>query len=767
MRENLERLARLLGVACCVLIARGVAAADAPTGPIAIANVPASVAAASEQAGAAAPSRPRIGLALGGGAARGIAHIGVLRWFVEHRIPVDLVAGTSMGGLVGGAFSTGIDPDGLLELMTSTDWDLVFLADSPFKYKTFRRKEDARAFPGQLEFGLKGGFKVPAGLNAAQQVELLLDRIAAPYYQVETFDELPIPFRCVATDLIKSEAVVLDRGSLARAMRATMAIPGVFTPVPIGDRLFVDGGTLNNIPADVVRAMGADVVIAINVGAKVEATPGLQSMFAILGQTVDAMMAVGIRRALQEADLIVEPDLKGLSGMDWRRATELADRGYQAAEAMRADLLRYALDEADWAAYRAGLDGRRRPAPPAPDFISVEGVDDARLRRSVTTRLRRHLGQPVDTAAISEDLLLVTGTDRFEYLTYRFAGDDRQTGLVVSAVPKAYGPPFLNLAFDLSNTDSTNFSATARARLTMMDTVGPGSEVRADLALGSNQNIDVELYKPLGDTPVFVAPRLVFERRQRNAYEDNIQIAEYRSKQTGAGLDVGLAFGARSEVRVGLEILDVRVRRRVGSPVLAEVEGRDRVARVRWVYDGQTSPIVPTRGVKVASTLRHYFATARVQQVGGELDDEPEGLTQFEADGSWFTRVGPRGRLFVQAAGGTSFGDDPLFKRFSLGGVFRLGAYNIDEVTGANYALVNVGYLRETGRLPDVIGGNIYLGGWVENGTAFMSLRDAQVRTNLSGGILLETVLGPMFFGGSTSFGGGGRLYVALGPFFR
>jgi NTE family protein len=712
-------------------------------------------------------ARPRIGLALGGGAARGIAHIGVLRWFAEHRIPVDAVAGTSMGGLIGGAFATGLDPGALLELMTSTDWDLVFLADSPFKVKTFRRKEDARAFPSQLEFGLKGGFKVPAGLNAAQQVELLLDRIAAPYFAIDTFDDLPIPFRCVATDLIRSEAVVLDRGSLARAMRATMAIPGVFTPVPLGDRLFVDGGTLNNIPADVVRGMGADVVIAVNVGAKVEATPALQSMFAILGQTVDTMMTVGIRKALEDADLIVEPDLKGLTGMDWRRAGELADRGYDAAEAMKAELLPYALDEAAYADHLADIERRRRAGVPVPDYLRVDGVDDARLRRSVTARLVRHLGQPVDLAELSEDLLLVTGTDRFEYLTYRFDGTGGQAGLVVSAVPKAYGPPFLNLAFDLSNTDSTNFAATTRARLTTMDTFGSGSEVRVDLALGSDQNLNLEIYKTLGNSPVFVAPRLLFDRRQRNAYADNVLIAEYRSKRTGSGLDLGVELGARGELRVGFEVSDLRVRRRVGSPVLPEVEGRDRVGQVRWIYDGQTSPLVPTRGLKVTSTVQHYFAAAKVEQANREFIEEPDGLTQLDVEGSWFTRFGPRGRVFVIGAGGTSFGDEPVFKRFSLGGSLRLGAYNIDEVTGANYALATLGYLRETGRLPDVIGGNIFVGAWVENGSGFDRLADAKVRTNLSGGILLETVLGPMFFGGSTGFGGGGRFYVALGPFFE
>ena len=216
---------------------------------VAVTGVTASASAQPEEPGASAPpavaatvtqappaARPTVGLALGGGAARGIAHVGLLRWFEEHRIPVDYIAGTSMGGLIGGAYASGLSPDEIQALMKEADWDLMFLADSPFRYKTFRRKEDARAFPGQIDFGLKGGFKLPAGLNAGQQIEMLLDRIAMPYYEIKDFDELPTPFRCVATDIRKSEPLVLRSGSFSRALRATMAIPAVFTPV------VVDGG---------------------------------------------------------------------------------------------------------------------------------------------------------------------------------------------------------------------------------------------------------------------------------------------------------------------------------------------------------------------------------------------------------------------------------------------------------------------------------------------------------------------------------------------
>ena len=273
-----------------ILLSAGIAAAQ-PTSPPDHAPAP----------------RPAIGLALGGGAARGIAHIGLLRWFEENRIPIDYIAGTSMGGLVGGAYASGLTPAEIYALIKEVDWDLMFLADSPFRYKTFRRKEDARSFPGLVDFGLKDGLKLPSGLNSGQRIELLLDRIALPYYGMHDFDELPTPFRCVAADIRTGDPLVLHSGSFARALRATMAIPAVFTPVVIDGHLLVDGGVMNNVPADVVKAMGADLAIAVNVSSSTEPASAPTTLFGVLGQTVDSVLTTGTRQALKSADVIVVP----------------------------------------------------------------------------------------------------------------------------------------------------------------------------------------------------------------------------------------------------------------------------------------------------------------------------------------------------------------------------------------------------------------------------------------------------------------------------
>ena len=211
------------------------------------------------------PQRPRVGVALGGGSARGFAHVGVLRWFEEHRIPIDFIAGTSMGGLIGGAYASGMSASELTELIESTNWDRLFGLSS-YSYRSMQRKEDARAYPSRLELHIRRGPALPAALNNGQQVDLLLQRIAGVYGMVPSFDSLPTPFRTVALDLRTGAPVILDRGSLSRAMRATMSLPGVFPPAEIDSLVLVDGGAMNNLPADVVRSLGADVVIAVKVG---------------------------------------------------------------------------------------------------------------------------------------------------------------------------------------------------------------------------------------------------------------------------------------------------------------------------------------------------------------------------------------------------------------------------------------------------------------------------------------------------------------------
>jgi NTE family protein len=728
----------------------------------------------SAEAAERSSERPRVGVALGGGAARGMAHIGFLEWLEEHRVPVDFVAGTSMGGLIGGAYASGMSTKELRALMRDMDWDLVFLSDSPFKYKDFRRKEDKRLYPSQIELGLKGGIKLPAGMNAGQQIELALDRIAAPYSAIASFDELPIPFRAVAVDLRSGEEVVLGSGSLSLAMRATMAIPGVFTPVAMDDRLLVDGGTLNNVPADVARDMGADVVIAVNVASATDGPVAPENMFDVLGQTVDVMMAAGVKRVLGAATVVVTPDLRGITGMDWRKSDELADRGYAAAEAMRDQLSRYSIDEASYRAWQDERTRRRPVGTPVIRFVRVEGVPE-KLGARIRERFEQALGgEPFDPGRIDRQVLLLTGSDRYAVVRYRLETDAASggTGLVINAEVKPYGPPFLLPAVDLENIDSNNFAMNLRGRFVFMDTLVPDSEIRIDGAVGTRLDASVELYRRLGRTPLFVAPRAYWARRSENAYDAESRfLAEYRETTSGLGADVGIDFGPRSQLRFGYDVADLRVKRRIGEPTLPEVDGLNRFLSLRWVFDGQTSPIIPTHGLYLRSRLSRYFDTPDfvTQLSEGELKiDGPKDYYQAELRLSVFRSTGGQHRLFFGASGGTSFGDPPGYNTFELGGLLRLGAFNVGEIRGNNYVLAQGGALFRVLKLPDVLGGNGYLGAWLETGSAFDLWEEAHVEWQVSGGFVLETFVGPVFLGGSVSLNGsGGRVYVNVGPFLR
>jgi NTE family protein len=722
----------------------------------------------SVPAAAQSPARPKLGLALGGGAARGIAHIGLLQWLEEHRIPVDFIAGASMGALVGGAYAAGMTPEELRELMRDADWDLIFLADSPFRYKTFRRKEDARQFPAQIELGLKKGLRLPSGLNAGQGVQVMLDRIGSRYPDLETFDDLPTPFRAVATDLDEAIVVVLDRGSLAEAMRATMAIPGVFTPVSRDGRLLVDGGTLDNVPADVTRSMGADIVVAVNVGARTDGFTAPTNFIDVLGSTMDTMMAIGVIKSLEAADIVITPDLRGFPGTDYRRSEELVERGYQAAESVKDQLLPYAGDAETYEAWRRARLAKKRTGTPQIDAVRVEGVPENEAERIREALQRSLVGDETKIEDIEDEVLRLTGTDRYETIRYALPEEDGKTTLYVHITPKTLGPPFLLPALELENIDSNTFALNLRGRVVFYDTLVPSSEIRLDLAVGTRQEASIELYRRLLGTRLFIAPRAYWNRISLNGYDTEGElVADYREKVAGWGLDLGLDLGSRSELRAGYDALDLRTRLRVGEPSLPEAEGANRFASIRWTFDGQTSPVIPSRGIFSRVGLRYYFDSPDIVSSGEKLAG-PSDYAQFEARFSRFHRFHERHRIFYGASGGSSFGDDPGYNEFRLGGLLRLGAFHNGEVIGNNYILGLGGFLYQVMRLPDVIGANGYFGAWLEAGSAFDEWSETSHQWNASGGFVLETFLGPLFVGGSVSLtNGDGRFYVNLGPFVR
>ena len=715
-----------------------------------------------------AQERQKIGVAFGGGSAKGLAHVGVIRWFEEHRIPIDVAAGTSMGGLIGGCYATGMSAAELEQMLDTMNWDELFGA-SNFAFKNIRRKSDARAYPSRLEFGLRKGFSPPVSLNSGGQVDLLLERISAPYYGIATFDDLPTPFRAVAMDLLSAKQVVLDRGSLATAMRATMSLPLIFPPVEIDGKMLVDGGTMNNVPADVARGMGADVVIAINVGDLSDPKEVKQTLFGLAGGTLSAMMRASTKEGLASADVVLDVPLieKGYGSLDWRLSKELIAEGYKAAEAIKDQLLKYAVSEAEYQKWLDHRNGARRVDLPPTAFLKFEGIIRADERRMEVT-LGRYVGQPLDIPALELDLTELGGLDRYATIGWRLVSNEAgEVGLLVRGRPKPNAPPFLMLGVRLENTTGDSFGVSLSARYLTFDLPFAGAELRVDGTLGSNPSLGMEWYQPLRRTPLFFAPYAGIQKSRYNFIEDDAVVARYDQTFMKTGVNLGVNLGAFSDIRLGAYIGRLDAEIAVGDPGLPALTGKQTAADLAWRYNGQDSPAVPSRGVAASSRVTYIF--------DGPVIDPPlpsarssVKLTQFDTVGSSFHSVRTDDRLFVSWGLGTSFDKSPLvLNQFQLGQPFRLGAYKLGELKGDHYYVATAGYLYELGRLPDFLGGPLYVGGWLENGDAFDDFKNATFRSQAGGGLIMDTLIGPVLLGGTVGFDGRWTTYIAVGRLFN
>ena len=708
-----------------------------------------------------------MGVAFGGGSARGLAHIGVIRWFEEHRIPIDVAAGTSMGGLIGGGFASGMDADELDRLISTMNWDDLF-GSSAFAFKNIRRKADGRDYPSRLEFGMARGIVPPTSLNTGEQVELFLGRIATPYFDMRSFDELPTPFRTVAVDLITASEVVIDRGSLADAMRATMSLPLIFPPVELDGRVLVDGGAMNNVPANVVRGMGADRVIAINVGDLEDRDALSFTILSVAGSTLDAMTRATTKRALASADVVINVPLESYGSLDWRRSAELIDEGYKAAEAMRDQLLPLSVDADTYARWSQQRQERRIRELPPMAFVDVEGLapgDAARLR----TILPRYIGSALNVAALERDLEPFAGLDRYQTVTWRpVRNADGAIGLLVRGRLKPYSPPFLMLGLNAENTRSDDFRLTASARYLAYGVLGSDSELRVDGTLGSNPAAGFELYEPLRATPLFFAPSASFTTSTFNIKSNDEVTAQYGQSFSRVGLFGGVNLGARSDIRAGFIVGRVDSDLEVGDSGLGTIEGSEASFRMMWRMDTQDSPVVPHGGTFSSVSLRYQFDGPDQIKNGTSTPAAP--FTQLAGAMTRFWSVGARSRnrLFAHGEVGTSFDGAPLLPdKFRLGSPLRLGAFEQGDVQGDHYYLATGGYLHQVGRLPDFLGADIFTGGWIENGDAFDDFSAATWRMNVSGGIIADTLVGPVIV--ATSAGGDGRFrfYLGIGRLFR
>lgn len=702
-------------------------------------------------------SRPRIGLALSGGGALGLAEIGVLLWLEQNHIPVDRVAGTSMGAIIGGMYATGMSAAEIQKFAEAIDWHAVLLPEPSYRQLSYRRKQDRRDYQIEAALGLKHGLSGPNGFDPGNGIGLVLDRITFPEDGARSFDDLPIPFRCVATNMLDGDRVVLRDGSLAKAIRASMAIPGEFSPVDWNGQLLADGGMVENIPVEAAREMDADAVIAVDLRIPLGEKAELDSLTGVLSRALSVMILQNERRSLASANATVTVDTGKLSIEGYDHLPELIRLGYEAAVSQSATLLPYAIkNDAEWRQYLAARYARKRQPPQQVQIVKVEGGDSDQDAR-IAQRLKADTTAPLNLPKLENQLTQIAGEGEFDRLGYEGFTEDGVPALRVTAHEKSYGPPFVDLAVNVDGSGVAAFDFSAGTRITFMDVEHHGGEWRNDLLLGSSNLAATEFYQPLGNTRLFVAPYAYASKLPRNEFAGQTRVAVFGDERAGGGFDLGFTPGPRSELRFGYQLFSGKLAPLIGSAGLPAVSGSTGQFRARYVWDGQDNPSVPSKGTRIVA--RH----SRVLQT----PDLIHPVDQLEVQSSTFIPTGPKTLLFVLASGGTSFhGNAGPFQVFELGGPFHLGAYLPQEFTGNHYAYSSLGFRREFYQLPQLVGGSIYWGGWYEAGTAFNDPGSVVVRGTFNLGILADTIVGPIALAASVSPTGVSRVNFSIGRLF-
>jgi NTE family protein len=703
-------------------------------------------------------SRQKIGLVLEGGGALGLAHIGVLQWLYQHHVPVDLVAGTSMGGLVGGFYATGRSPDEIQQLIQNVNWDQALSGQLPFRDLSYRRKEDEVEFPTRIEFGLRHGIQLPAGFNAGQEVSFILDNVTLAYSQIKSFNDLPTPFACVATELNSGKEHVFHDGSLALALRATMSLPGIFTPVRSGNNLYADGGLLNNLPVDVARNMGAQLTIAIYLQADSFNAQQPLNSFSVLGQSVSVMIAANELKSMQMADVLVTVPLQKYDALDYDKSAEIVHLGYEAAEGKSAILSKLAVDDAAWKQYLEQRERRTRETP-VPQFIAVTGTSP-HLAARIQRRLSPDVGKPVNNVNLEQQFTRIAGTGRFASLSYGLTEKDGKPGLLVSALEKSYSPPIVRPLILIDGTNYNEVLFSLGARVTFLDWGSFGSELRTDVVAGSIYRLSSEYYHPFSPTThFFIAPQVALDTEKFYFYYDNHIDSQYRKRQFGGALDVGYTFGAHAEGRLGYQSAYQRFSPVIGDTVIYPVQsGRIGVSRFHYTLNLTNDPVLPMRGMS---------ATYR-----GEWWDSNTGTKKSFPVTELRTRflfpLNTKSSAFLAASGGSTLGHENTgIPPFSLGGGVQLSAFGENELITNQYYLFQTGYIRTLAKLPPFLGDTISLLTAYEAGKTFFLSNEPDVPMDGVAGIVIKTAVGPFEIAGAAGNGKDHRkIFFQLGRLF-
>ena len=706
-----------------------------------------------------ANERLRVGLVLGGGGARGAAHIGVLKELERLRIPIDAIAGTSMGAIVGGLYATGMSAGELEDLVGSLDWAGA-LTDEPHRDDlSFRRKQDDAEFPIDLELGVRGTELVlPKGLIQGQKLDLLLRELTLRVSHIEDFDQLPIPLRVIASDIERGEAWVMDKGDLAKSIRASMSVPAVFAPVRIGEKLLVDGGIVGNLPIDVMQEMGVDVIIAVDVEFPLYRGEELVSVLTISEQMLTILIRKETLRQIEQLgdrDILIRPELGLYASTNFSDILGTIEPGVAAAREQSAKLADLSLDQAAWDEYLAQ---RTEPATQASHLAFVRVVHDGKLAsRVLESKLSVEAGDPIEPSLLALNADRLYGLELYEQVSYKLVEEDSGTGVEYRARTKSWGPNFLQFGVSLEDDFEGSTAFNLGARLTRAGLNRLGAEWRNDLQLGTDPAFYSEFYQPLSfNSRVFVAPYINLEQSNIDAFVMDETIARLRLSEAETGLEFGRELGRVGEFRFGVYRGFGEARVKVGDPSIPNIDFDTGGAFVRLRFDTLDNARFPRSGL-----LSDLQWTLSRPGLGADAEfDTIEG----EILQTW-----SRGKNSVQLGLGyatTLESDNTIQDYFPLGGFLRLSGLERGEISGPHAALAKLVYYRRLGDTSGILDTPVYLGLSAEAGNVWQTRSEMNFDSLLLNGSVfvgLDTYIGPVYFAAGFAEGGQSNVYLFIG----
>ena len=709
-----------------------------------------------------AAERPRVGLVLGGGGARGAAHIGVLRELERLNIPVDAIAGTSMGAIVGSLYASGKTPDELEELVLSINWADAFVDSTARQDLSFRRKQDDAAFPVNFEMGLKDGeVQLPKGLIQGQKLQLILREQLLHVSDIHDFDQLPIPFRAVASNIETGEPYVMAGGDLALAARASMSAPGLFSPVVVDGNTLVDGGLVGNVPVSVIKDMNVDVVIAVDVEFPLYPPEQLNSALEITEQMLTILIRKETRRQLQgleDGDVLIRPDLGEYGSTNFTDIANTIPPGAEAAMAEASKLAALALTDAQYAAHKAtrvvpGLDSE------VIEFVRV--IDNGPLsQRVLQAKLRTEPGDRIDAARLADDAGRLYGLNTFENVGYEVVKDGTRTGVEFATRAKSWGPNFLKFGLSIEDDFEGSTAFNVSSRLTMTGLNALGAEWRNDLQIGTEPGFDTEFYQPLSfDSRYFFAPRLKVEQTNINTFAADSSIARYRVSDAEFGFDLGRELGRWGEFRIGAFRGVGEARVKVGDPSLPDFDFEEGGIFARLSIDTLDDAQIPKKG----SSGNIEWLLSRP---GLGADSRFDALVStIDKVWSWGTNDKNTMQFGIEYAT-TIRSDNRLQNFFPLGGFLRLSGLERGEISGPHAGLMRLMYYRQLGGPSGFFDMPFYVGASLEAGNVWQSRSDIERNSLIVNGSLfagVDTYVGLLFLGAGFSESGESSFYLFLG----